>query len=94
MAKFDDLTRLLDFFVSRGLPGCGCAVAQRGKILYEAYVACFDFPIVCLIHSRKVWLRRRENLTGMMWQHLPPPNLTWILTPIVLVEKSVDALFD
>ena len=38
VAKFDDLTRLLDFFVSRGLPGCGCAVAQRGKILYEAYV--------------------------------------------------------
>ena len=37
MAKFDDLSRLLEQFVKNGPPGCGCAVAKDGKILYEGY---------------------------------------------------------
>jgi len=42
MAKFDDLSNLLKKFVEDGLPGCGCAVAKDGKILYEGYFGYAD----------------------------------------------------
>ncbi|HQD32178.1 MAG TPA: serine hydrolase domain-containing protein, partial [Clostridiales bacterium] len=42
MAKFDDLSRLLEQFVKNGPPGCGCAVAKDGKILYEGYFGYSD----------------------------------------------------
>lgn len=37
MADFSHLDALLEDFVKHGPAGCGCAVAQRGKILYEGY---------------------------------------------------------
>ena len=37
MAKFDDLTALLEQTVKNGPAGCGCAVAKDGKILYQGY---------------------------------------------------------
>ncbi|HZJ82432.1 MAG TPA: serine hydrolase domain-containing protein [Clostridia bacterium] len=37
MARFDDLSKLLEGFVEGGLPGCGCAIAKNGKTLYEGY---------------------------------------------------------
>ena len=37
MAKFSDLDALLQQFAGSTVPGCGCAVAQNGKILYEGY---------------------------------------------------------
>jgi CubicO group peptidase (beta-lactamase class C family) len=37
MADFKHLDALLADFVANGLPGCGCAVAKEGKILYEGY---------------------------------------------------------
>lgn len=37
MSNFDDLDRLLKTFSEKTVPGCGCAVAQHGKILYEGY---------------------------------------------------------
>lgn len=42
MAKFDDLSNLLKKFVEDGLPGCGCAIAKDGKILYEGYFGYAD----------------------------------------------------
>jgi CubicO group peptidase (beta-lactamase class C family) len=42
MAKFDDLSNLLKKFVDDGLPGCGCAIAKDGKILYEGYFGYAD----------------------------------------------------
>lgn len=31
------LNELLKRFVDNGLPGCGCAIAQNGKVIYEGY---------------------------------------------------------
>jgi CubicO group peptidase (beta-lactamase class C family) len=42
MAKFDDLTALLNQFVKNGPAGCGCAVAKDGKTLYEGYFGYAD----------------------------------------------------
>src|SRR5690554_5321230 len=42
MAKFDHLSRLLEQFVKIGPPGCGCAVAKDGKVLYEGYFGYAD----------------------------------------------------
>jgi len=42
MAKFDDLSRLLNSFVGSGLPGCACAVAKDGEILWEGYFGYAD----------------------------------------------------
>jgi len=42
MAKFDDLSRLLEKFVKDGLPGCACAVAKEGKTLFEGYFGYAD----------------------------------------------------
>lgn len=42
MANFDDLSKLLEKFVKDGLPGCGCAIAKDGKILYEGYFGYAD----------------------------------------------------
>lgn len=37
MANFKHLDELLQQFAGNTVPGCGCAVAQHGKILYEGY---------------------------------------------------------
>ncbi|MCL2060696.1 MAG: beta-lactamase family protein [Oscillospiraceae bacterium] len=37
MADFKHLDALLKEFAANGLPGCGCAVAKDGKVLYEGY---------------------------------------------------------
>jgi len=42
MSKFEDMSALLEQFVKDGLPGCGCAVAKDGKILYEGYFGYAD----------------------------------------------------
>ncbi len=42
MAKFDDLSRLLESFTKNGPAGCGCAVAKNGKTLYEGYFGYAD----------------------------------------------------
>jgi CubicO group peptidase (beta-lactamase class C family) len=42
MSKPADLTRLLDEFVKNGPSGCGAAVAQNGKILFEGYAGLAD----------------------------------------------------
>jgi len=42
MSKFDDLSNLLRNFVDKGLPGCGCALAKDGKIIYEGYYGYAD----------------------------------------------------
>ena len=42
MAKFDDLSGLLEQFVKDGLPGCCCAVAKNGKTLFEGYYGYAD----------------------------------------------------
>ena len=42
MGKFQDLTALLDAFVAKGPAGCGCALAQNGKVLYEHYSGMAD----------------------------------------------------
>jgi CubicO group peptidase (beta-lactamase class C family) len=42
MARFEDLTALLQEFVKNGPAGCGCAVAKDGKILYENYFGYAD----------------------------------------------------
>lgn len=42
MARFDDLTRLLEEFVKNGPAGCGCAVAKNGETLYEEYFGYAD----------------------------------------------------
>lgn len=42
MAKFDDLSALLNQFVKNGPAGCGCAVAKDGKTLYQGYFGYAD----------------------------------------------------
>jgi len=42
MASFENLSAMLKQFVENGLPGCGCAVAKDGKILYEGYFGYAD----------------------------------------------------
>uniref|UniRef100_UPI00047BB416 serine hydrolase domain-containing protein n=1 Tax=Caldanaerobius polysaccharolyticus TaxID=44256 RepID=UPI00047BB416 len=42
MANFSDLSALLEGFVTKGLPGCGCAIAKNGEILYEGYFGYAD----------------------------------------------------
>lgn len=42
MARFDQLSALLEQFVGNGPAGCGCAVARRGKTLYEGYFGYAD----------------------------------------------------
>jgi CubicO group peptidase (beta-lactamase class C family) len=42
MGKYQDLTALLDSFVEKGPAGCGCALAQNGKVLYEHYSGMAD----------------------------------------------------
>ena len=42
MARFDDLSALLNQFVKTGPAGCGCAVAKDGKTLYEGYYGYAD----------------------------------------------------
>jgi len=42
MANFRHLDALLNDFVNKGPAGCGCAVAQNGKILYEGYFGYAD----------------------------------------------------
>ena len=48
MADFTHLNHLLESFVENGLPGCGCAVAKDGKIIYESYHGWAD-----VAHTRK-----------------------------------------
>jgi len=42
MARFEDLTALLQQFVQNGPAGCGCAIAKDGKVLYEGYFGYAD----------------------------------------------------
>ncbi|HEX2945947.1 MAG TPA: serine hydrolase domain-containing protein [Clostridia bacterium] len=42
MARFDDLSAMLEKFVKNGPAGCGCAVAKDGKTLYEGYFGYAD----------------------------------------------------
>ena len=42
MSRYEDLTALLDSFVKSGPAGCGCALAQHGKVLYEHYSGMAD----------------------------------------------------
>ena len=48
MADFTYLDELLESFVENGLPGCGCAVAKDGEIIYESYHGWAD-----VAHKRK-----------------------------------------
>lgn len=42
MSKFDDLSALLNSFVRGGLPGCACAIAKNGEVLWEGYFGYAD----------------------------------------------------
>lgn len=42
MATIQDIDRLLESFVERGLPGCSLKIIQRGKTLYEGYFGYAD----------------------------------------------------
>lgn len=42
MARFNDLSALLERFAKNGPAGCGCAVAKDGKTLYEGYYGYAD----------------------------------------------------
>lgn len=42
MSRFDDLSKLLSGFVTGGLPGCACALAKDGEILWEGYFGYAD----------------------------------------------------
>jgi len=42
MSDFTHLDQLLKKFAQSTVPGCGCAVAQKGKILYEGYYGMAD----------------------------------------------------
>ncbi|WPX08305.1 serine hydrolase domain-containing protein [Anaerocellum danielii] len=42
MSRFDDLSKLLSGFVTSGLPGCACALAKDGEILWEGYFGYAD----------------------------------------------------
>ncbi len=42
MARFESLSELLKRYVENGLPGCGCAVARDGEVLYQGYFGYAD----------------------------------------------------
>ncbi len=42
MARFENLSELLKRYVENGLPGCGCAVAKDGEVLYQGYFGYAD----------------------------------------------------
>lgn len=42
MSDFKHMDELLSAFAKEGPAGCGCAIAQRGKILYEGYFGYSD----------------------------------------------------
>ena len=42
MSNYNHLSALLEGYVKRGLPGCGCAAAKDGRILYEGYYGYAD----------------------------------------------------
>lgn len=42
MARFEDLSGLLEKFVKQGPAGCGCAVAKDGRTLYQGYFGYAD----------------------------------------------------
>jgi CubicO group peptidase (beta-lactamase class C family) len=55
MADFAHLDRLLNDFTKNGLPGCGCAVAKDGRILYEGYHGYADIEAGKLIGPDTVY---------------------------------------
>ena len=42
MSNFNHLSNLLEEFTKNGPPGCACAIAKDGKILYEGYFGLAD----------------------------------------------------
>ena len=42
MSRYQHITSLMDEFLKKGPPGCGCALAQHGKVLYENYCGLAD----------------------------------------------------
>ncbi len=55
MARFDDLSALLEQFVKNGPAGCGCAVAKDGKTLYQGYFGYADLEEKKLITEDSVY---------------------------------------
>lgn len=55
MATTQDLDTLLRAFVSRGLPGCGLKITQRGKTVYENYVGCSDLETQVPLTKKSVF---------------------------------------
>lgn len=61
MADFKDLDRLLQKYVDDGLPGCGCIIAKKGKILYENYFGWADIENKKALTANHVF--RQASLT-------------------------------
>jgi len=61
MSTFKDMDALLQGFVDRGLPGCGCAIAQNGKTIYENYFGYGDIENKIPVTEKSVF--RQFSLT-------------------------------
>lgn len=55
MARWEDLSALLEQFSKNGPAGCACAVAKDGKTLYEGYYGYADLEEKMLIAEDTVY---------------------------------------
>ncbi len=68
MSTANDLDRLLQGFVDRGLPGCSLHIARKGELLYEGYFGWADI----------------ENQIPLSETHLFPPGVSHQRLPCTL----------
>lgn len=82
MSTANDLDRLLQGFVDRGLPGCSLHIARKGELLYEGYFGWAD--IENRIPLSETHLFRQASLT----------KIAMYTTAMMLYEKGLFLMSD
>ena len=82
MSTANDLDRLLQGFVDRGLPGCSLHIARKGELLYEGYFGWAD--IENQIPLSEAHLFRQASLT----------KIAMYTTAMMLYEKGLFLMSD
>ena len=82
MSTANDLDRLLQGFVDRGLPGCSLHIARKGELLYEGYFGWAD--IENQIPLSETHLFRQASLT----------KIAMYTTAMMLYEKGLFLMSD
>ncbi|MBE6935063.1 MAG: beta-lactamase family protein [Ruminococcaceae bacterium] len=64
MPNFEKLDALLQKFAAETVPGCACAVAQDGKILYEGYYGYADYEKKIPVKAENLY--RQASMTKLV----------------------------